>query len=484
MPFRLTRRPLLACTLTTCLVAQPAGAVSSSMQLPNLGDASSSLFSSQQEYQLGRAWLMAFRGQAPIISDPLLSDYLEHLVYKLATFSQLTDRRLELVVVDNKTLNAFAVPGGVVGVHNGMFLFAQNEDELASVLAHELAHLSQRHFARGMEQQKSSTIINLATLLGALVIAATAGGDAGLAAITASQAAALENQLRYSRQNEAEADRVGMITLIRAGLDPMSMATMFEQMQRASRYYGRPPEFLLTHPVTERRIADARSRAARYARQQHPDDLEYRLMQARVALHFEPNVNAAIKRFRSDLSANSEHPDAHRYGLVLALIKAVRFDEAQQQLDELLKKDPERITYLLAQGDIWLGQGKPEQARDMLARQLRFNPNNHPLTMAYFEALLRTGDKQAAEQLLTRHSRQRPSDPQLWYELAEVRGLTGDILGVHQARAEYFVLMGAPDHAIRQLGYALQTPGISRTDAAQIQQRIEDIQAWKEALDF
>lgn len=487
MPGKLSKRRPLASAMAVWLALAPTqevGAVNADLQLPSLGDSISGLFSNQQEYQLGRAWLMAFRGQAPVISDPLLSDYLEHLIYHIATYSQLIDRRLELVVVDNKTMNAFAVPGGVLGVHNGMFLFAQTEDELASVLAHELAHLSQRHFARGVEQQKSAGIINLAALLGALVIAATAGGDAGLAAITASQAAALENRLRYSRQNEAEADRVGMLTMVRAGLDPMSMATMFEQMQRAARYYGRPPEFLLTHPVTERRIADARSRAARYPRQPGRDDLEYQLMQARVTLHFEPNVDAAIKRFRNDLSTDSAHADAYRYGMTLALIKAVRLDEAQQQLNQLLGKDPERISYLLAQSEIWLGQGKPEQARDMLARQLRYNPDNHPLTMGYFEALLRAGDRQAAEKLLTRHSKNRPSDPQLWYELAEVRGLTGDILGVHQARAEYFVLMGAPDQAIRQLGYALQTPGIGHTDAARIQQRIEDIQAWKAAMDF
>ena len=267
------------CTLSL-LWPSRACPVSAELQIPDLGDSSSSLFSSQQEYQLGRGWLMAFRNQAPIISDPLLTDYLEFLIYKLASFSQLQDRRLELVVVDNKTMNAFAVPGGVVGVHNGMFLYAENEDQMASVLSHELAHLSQRHFARSVEKRKSASITNLALLLGALVIAATAGGDAGMAAITATQAAALESQLRYSRQNEQEADRIGMLNMVNAGLDPMSVATMFEQMQRASRYYSRPPEFLMTHPVTERRISDTRGRAARYPKQQPRDNFEYHLMQA------------------------------------------------------------------------------------------------------------------------------------------------------------------------------------------------------------
>jgi predicted Zn-dependent protease len=355
---------------------------------------------------------------------------------------------------------------------------------MASVLAHELAHLSQRHFARSVEKQKSSSITNLAALLGALVIAATAGGDAGLAAITATQAAALESQLRYSRQNEQEADRIGMLTMVNADLDPMAVADMFEQMQRSSRYYSRPPEFLLTHPVTERRISDARSRAARYPARQPRDNFEYHLMQARVQLYFQKNVNAAIKRFRTEIKEDPQYADAHRYGLVLALTQAVRLDEAQEELDILLDKDPGRITYLVAQSDLWVAAGKPRQAIEMVTRQLEYNPENYPLTMSYYQALLRAGDKLGAEAVLTAQSERRPTDPQLWYELAEIRGLVGDIIGLHQARAEYFVLMGRPDQATRQLNYALQTPGIDNTTAARLKQRITEIQQWKEAMNF
>ncbi len=461
-----------------------AASVSSELKIPDLGDASSSMFSSQQEYQLGRGWLMAFRNQAPVISDPLLTDYLEYLIYNLASYSQLKDRRLELVVVDNKSMNAFAVPGGVVGVHNGMFLYAQNEDQMASVLSHELAHLSQRHFARSVEKQKGSSITNLAALLGALVIAATAGGDAGMAAIMATQAAAMEAQLRYSRQNEQEADRIGMLTMVNADLDPMSVATMFEQMQRSSRYYSRPPEFLLTHPVTERRISDARGRAIRYPKRQPKDNFEYHLMQARVQFYFEKNVNASIKRFRTEIKDDPKYANAHRYGLVLALTEAVRLEEAQRELDLLLENDPDRITYLVAQSELWVAAGKPRQAIALLERQLEYNPDNYPLTMSYYQALLRAGDKKGAEAVLTAQSERRPTDPQLWYELAEIRGLTGDIIGLHQARAEYFVLMGQPDQAIRQLNYALQTVGDDHTEAARLKQRIAEIQRWKEAMNF
>jgi len=135
------------------------------LKLPNLGESSTSLFSPEQEYQMGRAWLRVFRSQAPTIDDPLLQEYIEDLVYRLVTHSELQDRRVEVVIVDNPVINAFAVPGGVIGVHTGLLLYAQSEDELATVLAHEIAHLSQRHFSRRVEPQQKQVPLTLAGLL-------------------------------------------------------------------------------------------------------------------------------------------------------------------------------------------------------------------------------------------------------------------------------------------------------------------------------
>ena len=195
---------------------------SEELKLPNLGESSTSLFSPEQEYKLGRAWLRMFRSQAPTIDDPLLQDYLEDLIYRLVTHSELQDRRIEVVIVDNPVINAFAVPGGVIGIHTGLLMYAQSEDELATVLAHEIAHLSQRHFSRGVEQQKSMVPLTLAGLLVSAVLIATTGGNAGMAALTATQAAALDARLRFSRANEQEADRIGMQTMVDAGMDPQA----------------------------------------------------------------------------------------------------------------------------------------------------------------------------------------------------------------------------------------------------------------------
>jgi predicted Zn-dependent protease len=185
-------------------------ALANEIKLPRLGDTVSGIVSKRQEYELGRTWLKAFRSRVREHDDPLMQEYLEQLLYDLATYSDLEDPRLELVIVNNASMNAFAVPGGVVGFHTGVFAFAEKEDQMASVLAHELAHLSQRHFARGLEAQRASSMVTLAGLLGSLVLAATAGGDAGMAAITATQALAMDSRLRYSRSNEQEADRIGL----------------------------------------------------------------------------------------------------------------------------------------------------------------------------------------------------------------------------------------------------------------------------------
>ena len=197
-------------------------------------------------------------------------------------------------------MNAFAVPGGVVGIHTGLFAFAENEDEMVSVLAHELAHLSQRHFARGLEARRSSSMVSLAGLLAGLVVAATVGGDAGMAAMSASQAYALESQLRYSRSNEQEADRIGLQTMERSGRDPSAAGDMFETLLSKTRYSGtRIPEFLLTHPVTEKRIADARGRSIGASRRHYIEHPDYYLMQARAIVAMDSSAKISITKFQT-----------------------------------------------------------------------------------------------------------------------------------------------------------------------------------------
>jgi len=478
-------RVIASILIAAVFQAGNAGAAQSNgVVLPELGDSTSSTFSSQQEYELGRAWLKMFRSQVKTVSDPLLQDYVEYLVYKLASYSQLKDRRLEVVVIDNPTINAFAVPGGVVGLHNGAFLSADNEAQLASILGHELAHLSQRHFARGVEQQQRSAIPTMAGMLGALVLAATSRGDAGMAAMAATQAAAQQNQLRFSRENEQEADRIGMETLEKADYDPNAFASMFENMLAANRYAGRnPPEFLLTHPLTESRVSDARNRAREYPRKVYVDNLDFQLMRARVEVQLANNNSEALKKFKARLKGQSRNLEADRYGLALAYAQAGQFKEAREQLAPLLQKDSRRMAYVVSDAQFDIAAGESERAIEKLQAQLRVNPGNYPLAMTYADALLKSNQPQLAEAVLQEQVKLRPTDPTVWYELAETHGLAGNILGVHQARAEYFVLNGVLDKAEQQLNYALKLVQNDSITSTKIEERIRQIKTLKEQIE-
>lgn len=442
---------LLRPTLLTlaCLIGQPAVA----NDLPSLGDSSSGIVSPEQEHQLGRAWLSLLRGQVPQLSDPLLKDYLERSVYRLAETSQLQDRRLEFVLLNSPQLNAFAAPGGIIGVNGGLFLHAQTEAEYASVLAHELAHLSQRHFARGLEAQKRMQLPLMAAMLAGVVAAAAGAGDAGIAAIVSTQAAAIQAQRRFSRQNEQEADRIGIVNLERAGYDPRAMPQMFNRLMRQYRFDQKPPEFLLTHPVTESRIADTNNRAEQFPEGGVKDSLRYQLMRARVDLKFESTPGVSAKRFRAML-AEDQQLDAARYGLALAQIKAGQLSEAGKDLELLLAKEPENAIYNLAQIELDITANRLVTARERTRRLLQLYPGSYPVRQTHIDLLIKENKQQEAEQELDKLVEARSKDPDIWYQVSEIRGLTGNIIGLHQGRAEYFALVGDYDQAIEQLDFA------------------------------
>lgn len=458
-------RPIL---LTfACLTAQPGLA----SDLPSLGDASSAIVSPQQEHQLGRAWLSLLRGQVRQLSDPQLKDFVESSVYRLGETSELKDRRLEFVLLDSPQINAFAAPGGIIGVNGGLFLYAQTEAEYASVMTHELAHLSQRHFARGLEAQQRMQLPLMAAMLAGIVAAAAGAGDVGIAAIASTQAAAIQEQRRFSRQNEQEADRIGLVNLEKAGYDPRAMPSMFERLMRQYRYDRKPPEFLLTHPVSESRIADTRNRAAQTKAGGVTDSARYQLMRARVQLIYEDTPGLAAKRFRALLDETPKL-EAARYGLALAQIKSGQHQKARESLQLLLQSAPDNIPYNLAQIELDSASGHLPEAQSRIERLMSNYPNNYPLQQARIDVLMKQARPQDAERALDDLLKSRAKDPDVWYQVAEARGLSGNTIGLHQARAEYFALVGDYDEAIEQLDFAKRRatnnfPLASRIDARQ-----------------
>lgn len=454
-------RNSITALLPALLLAVVCIAAAARNDLPLLGDASSSSVSLQQEKLLGSLWLKMFRSRVQAHRDPLLQDYLERLLYNLATYSELSRADLQLVLIDNPSMNAFAVPGGVIGFHTGVFTYADNEDQLASVLAHELAHLSLRHFARGVENAENRSKLNMAGLLAAVVLAATAGGDAATAALMTTQAASLQQQLAYSRSNEQEADREGIKTLLRAGRDATQVAAMFENMLKATRYTGsRPPEYLLTHPVTERRVADALNRTGYASSGIGPRrvDSEFDLLRARARANSWPTPQLALDAFRAERDnalPGSAQAQAAEYGIAVMQLQLGDLDAAQRAIATVRHSRPNSATARYTEQEIALAQGDYRGVIAALERQLRADPGHYPAQWLLAEAHWQAGNTATAARLLQQLSRQRPEDPAVWYQLAELRGLAGDIAGVHAARAEYFILIGVFDRAREQLQLAL-----------------------------
>lgn len=479
------KRSALASLLATFLIITVTIPVKSAdIKLPSLGDSTSGIISQQQEHELGRAWLMAYRSRINEHHDPFLSDYLEQLLYKLVSHSELEDRRLELITINNPSMNAFAVPGGVIGIHTGLFRYAKSEHQLSSVLAHEIAHLSQRHFARRVEAQRKNTAATLAGMLASLVLAATVGGDAGLAGLTASQAASQQSSLNYSRQNEQEADRLGLKTMVSAGMDPRAMSAMFEEMLRITRYTGsRPPEFLLTHPLTENRVADARNRINQLPPRQYLDNLEFHLMRARALIAIDNNASVSLNRFQHELQGNTLNSQAARYGVVLSYIALGNYTKAKESLKLLLQKSPNNLTYQMADIDLDRAQKKYDRAISKTKKLLAYRSDSYPLRISLAESYLKANRYLESEQMLDTLTLSHPNSPEVWFQLAEVRGLAGNISGVHQARARYFILNGVFDQARDQLGYARKLLVNDFKQTAIIDQQLRDLAKLEEKLE-
>ncbi len=455
-------------------VALPARADVSPEDLPVLGDASSRLISPEMEREIGSQFLKQLHASLPTIDDPILKYWVARQITDLAQHSELHDNLMQVVLIDSKELNAFAAPGGVVGINLGLLLQADDISEYSAVLAHELAHLSQRHFARGVEEQRAQSLPTLASLIAAIMIGAVGGGDAGIAAVSAAQAAAQSNQLSFSRSREQEADRIGINTLVNAGLDPRGMPRMFERMQRAYRFSAEPPEFLLTHPLTEARISDARQQVQKYPDKKYPTSTDYQLMRARVQVRYADSPEAAVKQFEKEVQ---DYPDseAARYGLALALSGAGEHDKALALGDELFSNDPRSILNIAAYADLLIKANKYDQAERLLTHNLTLNPGNAPLSMLYADVLSDRQKYDKAEAVLQRQSVLRKDDVDVWFQLAEVAGEAGDIIEVHRARAEYFALHGAYQKAIAHLEYARRIVDHDDTQLlAQLDQRIDD----------
>tara|TARA_B100001059_G_scaffold231472_1_gene267356 strand:- start:1275 stop:2711 length:1437 start_codon:yes stop_codon:yes gene_type:complete len=426
---------------------------SSEIILPELGDRVSGAVSAAQERAIGEMFLEQIYSQAPLISDPLLFDYTEHLIYRLSEFSQVDDRYFNVLLIDDSSLNAFAAPGGIIGVNGGLFLNADNEGQFASVLAHELAHLSQRHFARNVLKSQDSNLASALVMVSSIAIALISNNPN---AISVGPAFLQQQNLRYSRLFEKEADRVGFANLVKAGYNPKSMGEMFENMNDIRRLSGDlPPEFLLTHPLSSSRISDAFNAAEGISEEgKKSDSLEFGLMKTRLEVYYEKIPANALRSFQAKVNDNPS--DANIYGLALAHEKNSNFDKSLSLLNNLIEKYPKNLVINTTKVDVLLSNNEFKRALTLVDRFLEISPKNYPLSISKSKVLLAMKKYFESEEIIRDQLLRRNDDPELWLLLSEIQRTSQNIVGYHQSRAEYFILLGQDEQALNQLEFALQ----------------------------
>jgi beta-barrel assembly-enhancing protease len=461
--------------LAIVLLLPFAAAAAPTDNLPDFGTPADQALSRSREAQLGRQVMMQLRNAGAIIDDPQLTEYIGTLGAQLASHANNGDYQFNFFVVNDNQINAFALPGGYVGVNSGLLLATENESELAGVLAHEVSHVTQRHIARSIYDSQHTSIISMAAMLAALVLGAATNmpSDAVAGVVTASQAMAAQRQLNFSRANEAEADRVGMEVLASTGFDPNGMASFFEKL---SKRYGSTtefvPELLQTHPVTTDRIAEARSRARQLPAVKHTDSVGYALAKARVQVLEAPTPEAAMALFQP--KADSRAPE-DRYGRALAQMRMSLNDQAERGFRELAAESPTVIAYRIGQAEALMASGSTEQAMKVYSEATRLFPRNIPLTISYAEALINAGRPAEAHKLLLDLLNNVEGTPEQLRLIARAANAEGDVANSYYYMSYYYLSIGNVKLAIGQTRLALESPNVDAIDHARFEARLKQL---------
>jgi predicted Zn-dependent protease len=463
---------LLLSFMTTVVNAQSA------TDLPDIGNPAGAIITESDEYRIGKMIVRQLRDEGAVIEDPETSEYLQSIGARLAAQTPDGGRPFFFFPVRDGDINAFALPGGFIGVNYGTVLATQNESELASVMGHEIAHVTQRHIARAIKAQSKQSITAAAAILAAILIgAAGGGGDAMQGGIMAAQGAAAQQQMNFTRANEYEADRVGIAYVAAAGFDPQAMPTFFETMGRRMGLAGAyVPEMIQSHPVTSNRIAESRSRAQQFDHVQVSESVSYSLIRERLRVITAPRETDLTKRYEREIKEQSGKPAlATQYGEALALMQANRPLEAARILDPLVQKY-QTLTLLhiaLAQAETQAGLSSDGLATFQKAMILF--PRNVPLAMRYAQALMASGQAKQAHQLLLDVFNNVAPTPDQIKLIALAASAAGDMGDAYQYMSEYHIASGDLPLAIQQLELALAAPNLTSVQRQRFQARLDEL---------
>ena len=463
---------VLLATGLTLAVLSPAAEI----DLPDIGSPADATLSKNDEARIGRAIMAQIRQSGQVVEDPLVTEYVNEIGHRIA--AQANNDGIydfSFFVIEDPVVNAFALPGGFIGVHTGLLEATRNEDELAGVLAHEVAHVTQRHIARSIHSGQRQSIMSMAIMLGAILAAAAgAGGDAVQGAIAVAQGTAAQQQINFTRSNEYEADRVGISALAAAGFDPQGMASFFEVISGSNTPMEyRTPEFLRTHPVSSARIAESRSRARNYPPVHTNDTVNYGIARARLLVDSKATPEEAVKYFERE--PYEFQSDVERYGRAVAYMKDGRYPEANKIFEELANREPEVIAYHIGLADAQLAMEAIAESVESFERARELFPRNVPLVIHYAEALLKLGNAKEAHEILLDLLNNVPPTPAQVRLIARAAVAAGETAEAHYYMAEYRFMIGDLVGGVNFLRQALRVPELEEIQRIRFEARIDFI---------
>jgi predicted Zn-dependent protease len=463
---------LLALPLLAQAVTEPA-------DLPDIGSPADSVFSSLEEEQIGRMVLQQLRESGQLLSDPEVEEYIQNLGQSLVANANAGDEDFEFFVVNDTKINAFALPGGYIGVNLGLILATDNESEIAGVLAHEIAHVTQNHIERRIFDQRGVSLAATAAIIAAVIIGSSSNASAQTmqGGIMAVQGLAIQNQINYTRANEYEADRIGIGTLARSGFDPYGMPSFFAKLGSTnSRAPDSVPEFLQTHPSSSARVAESSNRAMKYPVVDHVNGVSYRLVQERLRVRSFKSANEAVNYYRNTAYLQAVPPDpAWVYGSALALMRAGKSSQAADMFRELLRDNENIIDLHSALGQALMADGRTDDSLAVFQRAAALFPRNVPLTVRYSQALILAEQPDQAHEILLDLLNNISPTPDQARLIAMAASEAGELAEAHYYMSEYFILNGLLPQAIQQLDLALKLPGLSAIQHARFIARRDEL---------
>jgi predicted Zn-dependent protease len=449
--------------------------------LPDIGSPASSALSLDDEFRIGLQVMRQLREEGQIIDDPEATEYLQALGSRIvAQATGESAQKFQFFFVRDDTINAFALPGGFIGVNYGLVLATRNEAQLAGVLAHEIAHVTQRHIARRVRSQGRQSIATMAAILAAILIgAATGSSDAAMGGISVAQGAAMQQQINFTRANETEADRVGMGFLAAAGFDPYGMPDFFETMSRrtslAATGRNAVPEILQSHPITTNRIAESRSRAAQFKDvKPTAETVSYSLTRERLRVLSTP-AQDNVRRYYAERRAQQDQTAGERYGEAFASYQAGNSRASLDSLTALARDYPQVPMLQSMLGQALMAAGATDEALDTFHRALALSPRNIPLTMRYAEALLKANQAKTAHAvLLDLFNNVAPTPEQIRFTALSASS-AGDTADAAFYMSEYHIATGNLPLSVAQLEMALAVPEISAVQRSRFQARLDEV---------